>query len=83
MCKDTKDKSDKDCTDKINQLKKERKPIMNIDIKHSSFDIRSISKNIEIKKECFFVYYKDGYNNCLTYENAKVDTITVNNKELF
>ena len=25
MCKDTKDKSDKDCTDKINQLEKERK----------------------------------------------------------
>ena len=37
MCKDTKDKSDKDCTDKINQLEKERKPIMYIEITNKQY----------------------------------------------
>ena len=64
MYKDTKNKSDKDCTEKINQPEKERKPIMYIEIRHNSFDISSISKNIKIQKNIFFVYYKDGYNNC-------------------
>ena len=45
MSKDTKGKSDKDCTDKINQQKKERKPIIYIEIRHESFDVNNISKN--------------------------------------
>ena len=65
MCKDTKDKSDKDCTDRINQLEKERKPIMYKEIRHESFNINNINKNAQVlKKHFFFVYYKDGYNNC-------------------
>ena len=51
MCKDTKDKSDQDWTDKINQLEKERKPIMCIEIRRNSFDISSISKNMKLKKK--------------------------------
>ena len=64
MCKDTKSKSHKDCTNKINQLEKERKPVMYIEIRHESFNIYNICKNIKIFKKIFFVYYKDGYNNC-------------------
>ena len=46
MSKDTKKKSDKDCADKINQLKTETKPIMYIEIRHNSFDKSNISKNV-------------------------------------
>ena len=48
MCEDTKGKSDKDCTNKINQLEKERKPIMSIEIRHNSFDINNIIKNEQV-----------------------------------
>ena len=41
MGKDTKDKSDK-----INQLKNERKPIMFLEIRQNSFDIKQINKNV-------------------------------------
>ena len=55
MCKDTNGKSDKDCTDRINPLEKERKPIIYIKFRHNSFDISSISKNIKLKKKHFSV----------------------------
>ena len=48
MCKDTKDKSDKDSTDKINQLEKERKPIMYMEIRHENFNINNIIKNEQV-----------------------------------
>ena len=48
MCKDIKDKSDKDCTDRINQLEKERKPIMYKEIRHESFNINNINKNAQV-----------------------------------
>ena len=49
MCEDTKNKSDKDCTDKINQLKKKkRKLIMYIEITHESFNINNINKNAQL-----------------------------------
>ena len=37
-------KTTKDCVDKINQLNKERKPIVYIEIKLKSFDISDIGK---------------------------------------
>ena len=46
MCKDTKDKSDKDCTDKVNQL--EKKNNMYIEIRHESFNINNINKNAQV-----------------------------------
>ena len=56
MCKDTKNKSDKDCTNKIIQLEKERKPIMYIEIRHESFNnINNIDKNVQILKKYIFV----------------------------
>ena len=48
MCKDTEDKSDKDCTDKINQLEKKGKQIVYTESRYNSFDISSISINIKI-----------------------------------
>ena len=48
MCKDTKDKSDKDCTNETNQLEKERKPIKYIDIRHESFNINNINENVQV-----------------------------------
>ena len=38
-------KTTKDCVDKINQLNKNRKPIVSIEIKHKSFDTSDIGKN--------------------------------------
>ena len=45
MVKTTKEKDVKDCVDKINQLKKEGKPILYIEIKHESFDASDIDEN--------------------------------------
>ena len=75
MCKNIKDKSDKDCTNKINQLEKERKPIMYIEIRHKSFDISSISKNIKIKNKTFLYIIRMVIITAEAYENAKVHTI--------
>ena len=56
MCKDTKNKSDKDCTNKIIQLEKERKPIMYIEIRHESFNnINNIDKNVQVLKKYIFL----------------------------
>ena len=45
MVKTTKEKNDKDYVDKIYQLKKERKPIVYIEIKHESFNTIDIGEN--------------------------------------
>ena len=72
------------CTNKINQLEKERKPIMYIEIRHNSFDISSISKIIKTKKNIFFSYIiKMVITTAEAYENATVHTIKVINKKLF
>ena len=56
MCKDTKNKSDKDCINKIIQLEKERKPIMYIEIRHESFNnINNIDKNVQVLKKYIFL----------------------------
>ena len=44
MSKDIKDKSDKECTKKIN----ERKPIIYIEIRHNSLETGNICKNKQI-----------------------------------
>ena len=45
MFKNIKEKSDKECIDKINQLNKEKKTIMYIEIRHNSLETDNISKN--------------------------------------
>ena len=45
MVKTTKEINDKDCVDKTNQLKKERKPIVYIELKHKTFDTIDIAEN--------------------------------------
>ena len=51
-----KDRRDKECNDKINQLEKERKPIIYIEIRHNGLETSNISKNKKhFFKKHFFV----------------------------
>ena len=50
MFKNIKDKSDKECIDKINQLNKERKPITYIESRYDSLETDNISKHQQILK---------------------------------
>ena len=56
---------------------------MHIEIRHNSFDISNISKNIKVKKKRFLYIIRMVIITTEAYENAKVHTIKVNNKKLF
>ena len=58
--------------------------MMYIEIRHNSFDISSISKNLKLKGKIFFLcIIRMVITTAAAYESAKVYTIKVNNKKTF